>query len=236
MANFFPRWTNLLPLKLAVVVGLVALAVAAGFAYYATPKALAVGYQPSQPIPFSHKIHVDQIGMDCRYCHGFVDVANHSNIPSSSTCWNCHEHVQKESPKLEPLRDRFALKHPDFGKPIRWVRVHKVPDYVQFDHSAHVNRGISCKSCHGQVDRMETVFQDQPLSMSWCLDCHKAPELHLSPLEEVYDMKFDAEEFLKTHPTTDADGKPLVTREDLGRMLKERWKIEPRISCATCHH
>ena len=236
MANFFPRWTNLLPLKLAVCVGVVALAVAAGFAYYATPKTLAVGYQPSQPIPFSHKIHVDQIGLDCRYCHSFVDVSNQSNVPSPSTCWNCHQHVQQESPKLQPLRDRFNPKHPDFGKPIRWVRVHKVPDYVQFNHSAHVNRGISCKSCHGRVDQMEVIAQDQPLSMSWCLDCHKAPELHLRPLEKVYDMKFDAEEFLKTHPTTDARGKPLVTREDLGLMLKEQWKVEPRITCATCHH
>ena len=236
MANFFPRWTNWLPLKLAVCFGVVALAVAGGITYYATPKALAVGYQPTQPIPFSHKIHVDEIGMDCRYCHGFVEVSGHANVPSPNTCWNCHEHDQKESPKLQPLRDRFDPKHPDFGKPLRWVRVHKLPDYVQFSHSAHVNRGISCKSCHGRIDRMEAVAQNQPLSMAWCLDCHRAPENHLRPLEAVCDMNFDAAEFLKNHPMTGEDGEPLATGKDLGRMLEKRWKIEPGESCAACHY
>jgi len=236
MANFFPRWTNLLPLKLAVCGGVVGLGIVGVFAYYATPKAMNVGYQPAQPIPFSHKIHVDQIGVDCRYCHSFVDVSGHSNVPSPSTCWNCHQHVQKESPKLQPLRDRFDPKHPDFGKSLRWVRVHKVPDYVQFNHSAHVNRGISCQSCHGRVDQMETISQDQPLSMSWCLDCHRAPEDHLRPLEEVYNMSFDAGEYLKKHPMAGADGQPLTTQKDLGLMLKEQWKIQPRDTCATCHH
>ncbi len=236
MANFFPRWTNLLPLKLAVCGGVVGLGIVGVFAYYATPKAMNVGYQPAQPIPFSHKIHVDQIGVDCRYCHSFVDVSGQSNVPSPSTCWNCHQHVQKESPKLQPLRDRFDPKHPDFGKPLRWVRVHKVPDYVQFSHSAHVNRGVSCKSCHGRVDQMETVFQDQPLSMSWCLDCHRAPEDHLRPLEEVYNMAFDAGEYFGKHPMAGADGQPLTTQKDLGLMLKEQWKIQPRDTCAICHH
>ena len=103
MANIFPRWSNLLPLKIAVCAGTVAAGVALAFAYYATPKTLNVGYQPSQPIQFSHKIHVDQLGLDCRYCHSFVDVAGHSNVPTGSTCWNCHQHVQRDSPKLAPL-------------------------------------------------------------------------------------------------------------------------------------
>jgi hypothetical protein len=238
MANFFPRWTNVLPLKIAICAISAAGGIIVAFAYYATPKSLTVGYQPSQPIPFSHKIHVDQVGIDCRYCHSFVDVAGHSNVPSASTCWNCHQHVQKDSPKLQPLRDRMnpALKSPDFGKPIEWVRVHKSPDFVYFNHSAHVNRGVSCASCHGRVDQMETVYQDQNHSMGWCLECHRAPENHLRPLEEVYNMKYDAAEYLKKNPMTGADGKALTTQVGLGLKLKDDWHVKPKESCATCHH
>ena len=148
MANIFPRWSNLLPLQIAFCLGTVGAGVVVGINYYATPKAQVVGYQPNQPIPFSHKIHVDQLGLDCRYCHSFADVSGHSNVPSGNTCWNCHQHVQKDSPKLEPLHVSMNPAHPRYdGKPIEWVRVHKSPDYVYFNHSAHVNRGISCQSC-----------------------------------------------------------------------------------------
>ena len=176
MANFFPRWTNLLPFKIALCAGSIAIGVAVALAYYATPKTLTVGYQPSQPIPFSHKIHVDQLGMDCRYCHSFVEVSGHSNVPTGNTCWNCHQHVQKDSPKLAPLHREMDVNYPGYdGKPIQWARVHKLPDYVYFNHSAHVNRGISCQSCHGRVDQMEVVYQAEPHSMGWCLECHRAP-------------------------------------------------------------
>ena len=237
MANFFPRWTNLLPLKVAVCAGAAGVGIVAAFTYYATPKSLVVGYQPQQPIPFSHKIHVDQVGLDCRYCHSFVDVSGHSNVPTSSTCWNCHQHVQKESPKLQPLRDRFNPKHPDFGRPIEWVRVHKSPDFVYFNHSAHVNRGVSCTSCHGQVDQMEVVYQAQNHSMGWCLECHRAPENHLRPLESVYDMKFVAEDYLAQpdNAIVGADGQPLKTQLDLGLKLKQDWMVTPKESCTTCH-
>lgn len=236
MASFFPRWSNLLPLKVAACAGAVALGVGAGVTYYATPKTLAVGYQPAQPIPFSHKIHVDQIGLDCRHCHGFVEVAGHSNVPGSNTCWNCHRHVQPASPKLQPLRDRFAPGHPESGRPLSWVRVHKLPDYVQFNHSAHVNRGVSCHSCHGPVDQMDTVYQAEPLSMGWCLDCHRAPEDHLRPLEQVCEMEYTAEGFLAAHPVAGADGAPLASQRDLGLMLERQWNVTPSTSCTTCHH
>ena len=157
MANIFPRWSNLLPLKIAVCAGSAAAGVALAFTYYATPKTLAVGYQPAQPIPFSHKIHVDQIGLDCRYCHSFVDVSGHSNVPTGSTCWNCHQHVQRESPKLAPLHKSMDPAYPGYdGKPIEWVRIHKAPDFVYFNHAAHVNRGVSCQSCHGNVNRWKS--------------------------------------------------------------------------------
>jgi len=243
MANFFPRWTNLLPLKVGICVIALGVGVVAAFTYYATPKTLVAGYQPAQPIPFSHKIHVDQLGLDCRYCHSFVDVSGHSNVPTSNTCWNCHQHVQQDSPKLQPLRNRMdpTLEHPDFGKPVEWVRIHKLPDYVYFDHSAHVNRGISCQSCHGNVDEMEVVYQDQPLSMGWCLECHREPEKHLRPLEEIYNLDYDAAEYLAAevegHPgLTNAERWGVRTTEDLGEKLKEQWRIQPRETCATCHH
>jgi hypothetical protein len=236
MANFFPRWTNFLPLKVAVCAGAAGVGIVAAFTYYATPKALVVGYQPAQPIPFSHKIHVDQLGLDCRYCHSFVDVSGHSNVPTSNTCWNCHQHVQKESPKLQPLRDRFNPEHPDYGKPIEWVRVHKLADYAYFNHAAHVNRGISCTSCHGRVDQMEVVWHAENLSMGWCLECHRAPEKHLRPLEEVFTMDFEAVDYLKQNEILDSDGNRLETQLDLGLKLKEEWQVTPKESCTTCHH
>lgn len=231
MANFFPRWTNVLPFKIAICALSLAGGVVAAFTYYATPKTLVVGYQPAQPIPFSHRIHVEQVGLDCRYCHSFVDVAGHSNVPTSNTCWNCHQHVQKDSPKLQPLRDRMNEKHPDYGKPIEWVRIHKTPDYVYFNHAAHVNRGISCQSCHGRVDQMEVVYQDQNLSMGWCLECHREPEKHLRPLEEVYNLAYDPEKFLAENSI-----EGVKTTEDLGKKLKEQWQVKPPVSCAACHH
>jgi hypothetical protein len=236
MANFFPRWSNLLPLKIAVCLAAAGTGVAVAVTYYFTPKTLDQGYQPSQPIPFSHKIHVDQLGLDCRYCHSFVDVSGTSNVPGSNTCWNCHRHVQKESPKLAPLHRAMDETYPGYtGQPIEWVRIHKLPDYVKFNHSAHVNRGISCQSCHGRIDQMEVVFQDQALSMGWCLECHRSPEKNLRPLEEVYNLKYDAKTYIAAHPDEMAT-LGVKTTEDLGLKLKAEWQIAPKESCFTCHH
>jgi len=241
MANIFPRWSNLLPLKIAFCLGAVGIGISLAFAYYATPKATVVGYQPSQPIPFSHKIHADQLGLDCRYCHSFVDVSGHSNVPTGNTCWNCHQHVQKGSPKLAPLRASMGVddNHNPIldkdgkqikGDPIEWVRVHRAPDYVYFDHSAHVNRGVSCKSCHGEVNKMEVVHQAEPHSMAWCLDCHRAPEQHLRPLEEVFNLDYNDSDVKKY--TSDESVKTTV---DLGKKLKETFNVHPKTSCTTCH-
>jgi hypothetical protein len=231
MANIFPRWSNLLPLKIAFCAGTAAAGVALAFTYYATPKTLVVGYQPAQPIPFSHKIHVDQIGVDCRYCHSFAEVSGFSNVPTGSTCWNCHQHVQPTSPKLAPLHKSMDPAYPGYdGKPLEWVRVHKLPDYVYFNHSAHVNRGVSCQSCHGNVNTMEVISQDQPLSMSWCLDCHRAPENFLRPLEEVYNFGYNAETYLANNPQFG-----VKTPRELGLKLKEQFKVNSKESCTTCH-
>jgi hypothetical protein len=240
MANFFPRWTNWLPLKLLIILIVTATGVTAATWYYVTPKYSRVGYEPIQPVPFSHELHVNQLGMDCRYCHSFVDVAAHSNVPPTQTCMACHSQVQKDNPKLEPVRASWKT-----GEPINWVWIHRSPDYVFYNHAAHVNRGISCLSCHGAVNEMEVVRHDKPHSMAWCLDCHRAPENHLRPVEEVYNLNWNPKdvkpsEFVaKFGQPKDARGdwsqKEHLTQQEIGQTLKERWNIQPPLNCQGCH-
>lgn len=223
MANIFPRSSNLLPLKIALCLLVLGGGVSAGVWYYFTNKYTNVGYQPTQPVPFSHKIHAGQLGLDCRYCHSFVEVAAHSNVPATQTCMNCHSHVQKDNPKLQAVRESWQT-----GKPINWIQIHKTPDYVYFNHAAHVNRGVSCVSCHGHVEEMEVVEHAKPLSMAWCLDCHRNPEGALRPVEHVTDLKWQP----PTKPGESVDAAQLA----LGKTLKDAWKINPPDkNCAGCH-
>lgn len=223
MANIFPRSTNLLTLKIVLCVTVLSCAVSVGFAYYFTPKYTQVGYQPVQPVPFSHKIHAGQLGMDCRYCHSFVEVAAHSNIPTTQVCWNCHQQVQKDSPKLAAVRESWQT-----GKPIEWIQIHKTPDYVYFNHSVHVNRGISCVSCHGKINEMEVVYEAKPLSMSWCLDCHRHPENALRPVDQVTNLDWK--------PTPNEGESLEEAQRRIGLEFKELWRIKaPDMSCAGCH-
>ena len=241
MANFFPRWTNLLPLKIAVCLLFVGLGLVAAFSYYATPKAQRVSYQPDQPIPFDHSLHSSQLGIDCRYCHSGVDKGAHAGVPTANTCWNCHQHVQKGNPKLEPLRAAMGVDKdhvPIEGAvktPIEWVRIHRLPDYAYFDHSAHVNRGVSCEECHGDINEMEKVYHAKTLSMSFCLDCHRSPEDHLRPLEEVYNLDYDAEQYLAKNEVLNEEGERVTTQKEFGLLLKKNWSIHPKDSCSTCH-
>jgi hypothetical protein len=173
-----------------------------------------VGYQPIQPVPYSHALHVSRLGVECRYCHNTVESAAFAAIPPAQTCMNCHATVRTEAERLIPIRESLAT-----GLPVEWVRVHDLPDYVYFDHSAHVTRGIGCVSCHGRVDTMEVVYQAEPLSMGWCLDCHRAPEHHLRPLEYV----------------TELDWLPAEDQEALGLRLAEAANINPPTDCNGCH-
>jgi len=187
VATLFPKWMNQLPTVAAVAGVCGATAVVCGFWYYATPKFWRVGYQPVQPGGgFNHQLHAGQLGLDCRYCHTNVEKSPEANIPNIATCYGCHrdgalkifldpavpkheQHVQKTA----FIREAYAA-----DKSVTWTRVHKLPDYVRnFPHDAHVNAGVSCYSCHGRIDQMPVVFHSQPLSMSWCLDCHRQPEL-----------------------------------------------------------
>lgn len=183
MSDIFPKWTNRLPRQIAVGLLLVGTAGTAAIWYYCTPAYLRVGYEPIQPVPFSHNVHATQLGLDCRYCHTGVERSWYSNIPAASICMNCHTQVLKGDPRLEPVRQSFAT-----GKPIPWVQVHITPDYVYFNHAVHVNRGISCVYCHGQVNKMDVVRHAKSFSMSFCLQCHRHPQVNIRPLNEVYNL------------------------------------------------
>ena len=240
MANFFPRWCNWLPLQMAIAGILITCGLTAATWYYVTPKYTKVGYQPIQPVPFPHDIHVTQLGMDCRYCHSFVEVAAQSNVPNTQTCMNCHSQVQKDNPKLEPVRESWKT-----GKPIEWVWLHRTPDYVFYDHSAHVNRGISCFSCHSDVNHMSAVSIAKPHSMAWCLECHRHPENFLRPQEEVFNLDWNPNDvkpaqFVAKYGkpqgvTEDWTKKKHLTQQEIGQTLKERWNITPSTNCQTCH-
>jgi hypothetical protein len=215
MPNIFPRWTNRLPLMALIGLLLVGTAAVGGIWYYATPKYTRVGYSPVQPVPFPHSVHVDQLGMDCRYCHSAVEQSWYSNVPASSTCMNCHNQVLKDDPRLEPIRESAAT-----GKPVEWVQIHKVPDYVYFNHSVHVNRGISCVHCHGDIHKMEEVYHAKPFSMTFCLDCHRNPEPNLRPPEKVTDLSWNPHDNLP---------------KDWGAKAKKEWRVNASQNCSACH-
>ncbi|MEM7014083.1 MAG: cytochrome c3 family protein, partial [Verrucomicrobiota bacterium] len=217
-----------------------------------TPKAGRQGYQPEQPIPFDHALHAGQLGMDCRYCHSYVENSPHSNVPSAQTCWNCHQVVARESEKLIPLREAMDESYEGYtGAPIKWVEIHHVPDYAYFNHQVHVNRGISCKDCHGKINEMEVVWHHESQSMGWCLDCHRNPEKSLRPLDQITNMDWKPEDtsrdefyaMLAGHKS-DAEWKKFqeqfnnlgpLTQEEIGLALKEAWGVNPPQSCNACH-
>jgi hypothetical protein len=170
-----------------------------------------------QPVPFSHAHHVGGLGVDCRYCHTSVESSSFANIPPTKTCMNCHSQIWRTSPTLEPVRASFRN-----DTSIKWTRVHDLPDFVYFNHSIHVNKGVGCETCHGRVDRMALAYQHATLQMSWCLDCHRNPEKYVRPRAAVFTMGY----------------KPAGEQEEVGRQLVQQYKIQdPRTltSCNTCH-
>lgn len=214
MAQIFPEWTNALPARIILSGGILVILMIAGVWYYGSPWYTDVGYTPVQPVPYSHKFHVGELGLDCRYCHVGVEVAPVAMIPPTQTCMNCHAMILADSPKLAPIRASW-----ESGRPVPWVRIHKVPDYAYFDHSAHVSVGVGCESCHGNIAEMEEVFLAEPLSMGWCLDCHRNPEPHLRPVEDVTVMGWT--------PPEDQAARASVIRTTLD--------ITPPETCSGCH-
>ncbi len=207
-----------------------------GTMYYFSPKYSRPGYTPKQPVPYDHRFHVGELGLDCRYCHNNVDKSAHANVPAASTCMSCHVAVATNSPALEPVRESYygedgnknGTLDPgedsngngrlDAGPAVPWVRVHKMPDYAYFNHSIHVNRGISCIECHGDVSTMEEVSHQKSLSMAFCLNCHRNPEKALRPLDKVYDLSWKPDDAKRT-----------------GKELEKNWSIHPPTSCTGCH-
>jgi len=166
-----------------------------------------------QPVPFSHSHHVAGLGINCRYCHTSVEKVAFAGMPPTATCINCHKTIWKDSPMLEPVRESFRT-----GVPIRWTRVYDLPDFVYFNHSVHIAKGVGCASCHGRVDKMPLMRQNASLQMEWCLGCHRAPEKHLRPRSEIYNMAWQAED-----------------QEALGRQLAEQYDVHSLTSCSICH-
>jgi hypothetical protein len=167
-----------------------------------------------QPVPFSHAHHVGGIGVDCRYCHTSVDKSAYAGIPPTKTCMNCHVQIWNQSPTLEPVRASFKN-----DVSLEWTKVHDLPDFVYFNHSAHVNKGVGCSSCHGRVDQMPLVWQEHSLQMEWCLDCHRHPERFVRPKDRVYDIAYEAP----------------ANQDELGRALVKQYGIKTQVTCSTCH-
>jgi formate-dependent nitrite reductase cytochrome c552 subunit len=173
------------------------------------------GNPVQQPVLFDHRHHVVDDGIDCKYCHSEVDRSPSAGIPTTARCMGCHSQVWTGSPLLARVRESYFS-----GQPIPWVRVNRLPDFVYFDHSIHVAKGVGCESCHGRVDRMPLTVRTQPLSMQWCLDCHRAPQKYLRPREQEFAMNWKAQD-----------------QEKLGLALVRRYHIDTRrlTDCSVCH-
>jgi hypothetical protein len=167
-----------------------------------------------QPVPFSHRHHVGQLGIDCRYCHTSVEESSYANLPPTATCMNCHRQIWADSPTLEPVRDSMRS-----GESIAWTKVYDLPDFVYFNHSIHVHKGIGCVTCHGRIDQMNLTSQEPSLHMEWCLGCHRNPERYVRPREQVFNLEWEA-----------PPNQPALSAE-----LVRLYHIERRDDCSTCH-
>jgi hypothetical protein len=184
------------------------------YAGYRSDYATGAHAAREQPVPFSHKHHVGGEGIDCRYCHTSVEESAFAGLPPTETCMSCHSQIWSEAPVLEPVRESFRS-----GKPIKWTRVHHLAEFVYFDHSIHVNKGVGCETCHGRVDQMPLTWKENTLLMEWRLECHRQPELYVRPREAVFQM----------------DWKPAEDQLTLGRRLVKEYKIRSLTDCYTCH-
>ena len=215
MSQYFSRTANTI-YRLMIFGCVAALMIACwlGYLIVRSPYETMQNVPREQPVPFSHEHHVGGLGIDCRYCHTTVEYSSFANVPATKICMNCHSQMWASSPTLEPVRESYRT-----GRSIEWTRVNDLPDFVYFNHSIHVHKGIGCTECHGRVDKMPLTWQAQPLTMQWCLNCHRHPERYVRPRDQVFSM----------------DYAPPRDQIALGARLVREYHIQSLTSCSTCH-
>ncbi len=213
--QIFPPSANTLS-RLSLYGGILAVIGVFGLAWVLQRSSYAtqVGVAREQAVPFSHAHHAGGLGIDCRYCHVSVETAAFAGIPSVNTCMTCHSQIHADAPMLAPLRESWSS-----GKPLTWLRLNDLPDFVYFDHAIHVHKGVGCATCHGRVDEMPLTWRQRPFYMHECLDCHRHPEGNLQPRETVFDLGW----------------KPPADRRTLGRGLVKEYDVQSLVDCYTCH-
>jgi hypothetical protein len=209
--QLFPRSLNYVPLLVALAAMLGGAGLTFAIWYYGSPWNTQVGYAPVQPVAYSHKLHAGELGIDCRYCHANIERSQEAMIPPTQTCMGCHAVIKTDSIRLKPVRESWTS-----DKPLEWVRIHKLPEHAYFDHSVHLAVGVGCTSCHGRIDQMEVVRQDQPLSMSWCLDCHRDPGKHVRPKDQITNMSWEPS-------------------KDEAELTLAAAQVNPPTHCSGCH-
>jgi hypothetical protein len=195
-----------------------------------SPYVTYAGVRKPQPVPFSHQHHVSGLGIDCRYCHTSVETSSFAGIPPTKTCMNCHSQIWTNAQLLEPVRASYKS-----GESLQWTRVNQLPDFVFFNHSIHVNKGVGCNTCHGPVDKMPLMYQQESLQMEWCLSCHRAPEKNLRPRDQVFNMRYLPP--TTAHPVA-VDGQSYAAQDELGAALVKKYNVRSVTditSCSTCH-
>ena len=218
MPPIFPPRSNLISrISILVVLILGAVIIGALVLWTHSPANNKVGVAVSQPVPFPHSFHVGVLQLNCRYCHAFVDKSSFADLPSTETCMSCHSQVALNSPLLQPVRDSWKT-----GKPVQWNRVNRVPDYVYFDHSIHIAKGVGCETCHGRMDTEGTAVKAETFYMAWCLKCHQNPANFIRPVDQVYTMGY----------------KPNGNQQQIGAKLVKEYNILPPFqltNCSICH-
>lgn len=227
MPQLFTRSTNTLArLSIVVVILLLGLGGWLIFELNRSPFVTQAFVAREQPVQFSHKHHAGDDGIDCRYCHTTVETAASAGMPATKTCMNCHSQLFADSPYLEIVRESWRT-----GQPIKWTRVHDLPDFAYFNHSIHVAKGVGCSTCHGQVDQMPLMWNTKSLQMEWCLECHRSPEKVLRPQSEITNMEWPENLDKNKYPNGWNQAKE-------GPALAEKYNIQPTrvlTSCSTCH-
>ena len=231
MSQIFHRSTN--TLSRATIFGAVFVVAALGWMameIQRSPYITYAGVRRAQPVPFSHQHHVTGLGIDCRYCHTSVETSSFAGIPPTKTCMNCHSQIWTNAKLLEPVRASYKS-----GESLQWTRVNQLPDFVYFNHSIHINKGVGCNTCHGPVDQMPFMYQQESLQMEWCLSCHRAPEKNLRPRDQVFNMRY-----LPPTGSTPVvvDGQSYTDQQGLGTALVKKYKVrsvKDITNCSTCH-